>query len=106
MPSAYQIRPGGASLDGWWTDFKNKGAGQLATVLLEKTAGIDVQIVPYKGSAPAYQDLLGGQIQGFVDPLLGALSHHKASRVRVLAVTSRERVPSPSPPQAQWAERR
>lgn len=69
-------------------------AGQLATVLLEKTAGIDLQIVPYKGSAPAYQDLLGGQIQGFVDPLLGALSHHKANRVRVLAVTSRERVPS------------
>jgi tripartite-type tricarboxylate transporter receptor subunit TctC len=38
--------------------------------------------------------LLGGQIQGFMDPLLGGLSHYKANRIKMLAVTSKERVPS------------
>lgn len=69
-------------------------AGQLATELLKKTAGIETTIVPYKGTAPAFQDLVGGQIDGFVDPLLGAMSFHKAGKLRILAVTSRQRVPT------------
>jgi tripartite-type tricarboxylate transporter receptor subunit TctC len=69
-------------------------AGHLSTELLKQQGGIDFLIVPYKGSAPAYQDLLGGQIQGFMDPLLGGLSHYKANRIKMLAVTSKERVPS------------
>ena len=69
-------------------------AGHLGTELLKRTAGIDLLIVPYKGSTPAYQDLLGGQIQGFLDPVLGAQPHWKSGKVKVLAVTSFKRLPS------------
>lgn len=69
-------------------------AGHLGTELLKRTAGIDVLIVPYKGSTPAYQDLLGGQIQGFLDPVLGAQPHWKSGKVKVLAVSSLKRLPS------------
>jgi len=69
-------------------------AGHLGTELLKRTAGIDLLIVPYKGSTPAYQDLLGGQIQGFLDPVLGAQPHWKSGKVKVLAVSSLRRLPS------------
>jgi tripartite-type tricarboxylate transporter receptor subunit TctC len=69
-------------------------AGHLGTELLKRTAGIELLIVPYKGSTPAYQDLLGGQIQGFLDPVLGAQPHWKAGKIKVLAVTSLKRLPS------------
>ena len=69
-------------------------AGHLGTELLKRTAGIEVLIVPYKGSTPAYQDLLGGQIQGFLDPVLGAQPHWKGGKIKVLAVSSLKRLPS------------
>jgi tripartite-type tricarboxylate transporter receptor subunit TctC len=69
-------------------------AGHLGTELLKRTAGIEVLIVPYKGSTPAYQDLLGGQIQGFLDPVLGAQPHWKSGKIKVLAVSSLKRLPS------------
>jgi tripartite-type tricarboxylate transporter receptor subunit TctC len=69
-------------------------AGHLGTELLKRSAGIDLLIVPYKGSTPAYQDLLGGQIQGFLDPVLGAQPHWKAGKIKVLAVSSLKRLPS------------
>ena len=69
-------------------------AGHLATELLKRGGGGDYTIVPYKGSTPAYQDLIGGQIAGFVDPVLGAVQHHKAGNLRILAVTSATRLPT------------
>ncbi|MEY4417296.1 MAG: hypothetical protein RIQ53_4589 [Pseudomonadota bacterium] len=69
-------------------------AGNLATELLARSGGFDVTIVPYKGTAPAFQDLIGGQIDGFVDPLLGAVNFHKGGKLRILAVTSKARVPT------------
>ena len=69
-------------------------AGHLATESLKRSAGLDILIVPYKGSAPAYQDLLGAQISGFIDPVLGAQPHWKSGKVKVLAVTSARRLPS------------
>jgi tripartite-type tricarboxylate transporter receptor subunit TctC len=69
-------------------------AGHLATELLKKTAGIDYTVVPYKGTAPAFQDLIGGQIAGFIDPILGSLQYHKSGMLRVIAVTSAARAPS------------
>lgn len=69
-------------------------AGHLATELLRRSAGADLLIVPYKGSSPAYQDLVGGQIDGFVDPILGSTSYVKAGRLRLLAVTSKSRLPN------------
>jgi tripartite-type tricarboxylate transporter receptor subunit TctC len=68
-------------------------AGHLATELL-KRSGMDYTVIPYKGTAPAFQDLIGGQIDGFIDPILGSVQHHKAGRVRVVAVTSLTRVPN------------
>ncbi|AJG24150.1 Bug family tripartite tricarboxylate transporter substrate binding protein [Cupriavidus basilensis] len=69
-------------------------AGHLSTELLKRAGKIDYLVVPYKGSAPAYQDLIGGAIDGFIDPVLGALSYHKSGMVRVVAVTSKDRLPS------------
>jgi len=69
-------------------------AGHLATELLKRAGGGDYLIVPYKGSTPAYQDLIGGSIAGFVDPVLGAVQHHKAGNLRILAVTSATRLPT------------
>ncbi|MBC5766098.1 Bug family tripartite tricarboxylate transporter substrate binding protein [Ramlibacter albus] len=69
-------------------------AGHLATELLKKFAGIDYLVVPYKGTAPAFQDLIGGQIAGFIDPILGSLQYHKSGMLRVVAVTSDKRAPN------------
>ncbi|WP_157271840.1 Bug family tripartite tricarboxylate transporter substrate binding protein [Azohydromonas aeria] len=69
-------------------------AGHLSTELLRRASGIEYLIVPYKGSAPAYQDLVGGQIDGFIDPILGSSSFAKAGQLKVVAVTSKTRVPS------------
>ena len=69
-------------------------AGHLSTELLRRAGGIEYLIVPYKGSAPAYQDLIGGQIDGFIDPILGSAPYAKGGQVRVIGVTSKSRLPS------------
>jgi tripartite-type tricarboxylate transporter receptor subunit TctC len=69
-------------------------AGHLATELLKRSAGIDYMVVPYKGTAPAFQDLIGGQIAGFIDPILGSLQYHRSGMLRVVAVTSDKRTPN------------
>jgi tripartite-type tricarboxylate transporter receptor subunit TctC len=69
-------------------------AGHLATELLLHTGGNQYTVVPYKGTAPAFQDLLGGRIDGFIDPILGSLQYHKAGQLRVVAVTSAARTPN------------
>jgi tripartite-type tricarboxylate transporter receptor subunit TctC len=69
-------------------------AGHLATELLKRAGGIAYTVVPYKGTAPAFQDLLGGRIDGFIDPILGSLAYHKAGQLRVIAVTSNVRTPN------------
>jgi tripartite-type tricarboxylate transporter receptor subunit TctC len=69
-------------------------AGHLSTELLRRASGIEYVIVPYKGSAPAYQDLIGGQIDGFIDPILGSSSYAKAGALKVIGVTSKARLPS------------
>lgn len=51
-------------------------------------------VVPYKGSAPAYQDFVGGRIDGFIDPILGSMQYSKGGLLKVIAVTSRSRLPS------------
>lgn len=67
-------------------------AGHLATESLKRAAGLDIQIVPYKGTGPAMQDLVGGQIQGFIDPVLGSYQFYKSGRLKVIGVTSSARV--------------
>ena len=62
--------------------------------MLKRAGNLDILIVPYKGTAPAFQDLIGGQIEGFIDPILGSLQYHKAGLLRVVAVTSKARAGS------------
>jgi tripartite-type tricarboxylate transporter receptor subunit TctC len=69
-------------------------AGHLSTELLRRAGGMETMIVPYKGSAPAYQDLVGGQIDGFIDPILGSAGYAKNGLLKVIAVTSKARVPT------------
>lgn len=69
-------------------------AGHLCTARLEAAAGIQVTIVPYKGTAPAFQDLIGGQIEGFIDPVLGSVQFHRSNQLKVVAVTSSARLPN------------
>lgn len=69
-------------------------AGHLSTELLKRAGNLNYLIVPYKGTAPAFQDLIGGQIDGFIDPILGSLQYHKSGMLRVVAVTSAERASS------------
>jgi tripartite-type tricarboxylate transporter receptor subunit TctC len=69
-------------------------AGHLSTELLRRVGQMEYVIVPYKGSAPAYQDLIGGQIDAFIDPILGSAGFAKAGQLKVLAVTSKARVPN------------
>jgi tripartite-type tricarboxylate transporter receptor subunit TctC len=69
-------------------------AGHLSTEMLRRAGPMDYLIVPYKGSAPAYQDLIGGSVDAFIDPILGSASFAKAGQLKVLAVTSKNRVPS------------
>ena len=68
-------------------------AGHLAGELFKATAGVDMVHVPYKGAAPAMQDLIGGRIQLMFDNLASSLGQVKAGKVRALAVTTAKRSP-------------
>ncbi len=69
----------------------NGGGTHLAGELFNMEAGTQLQHVPYKGSAPAMNDLLGGQVQLMFSDAPTALPQIKAGRVKVLAVASRKR---------------
>lgn len=69
-------------------------AGHLATELLKRQGGLDYMVIPYRGTSPALQDLVGGRIDGFIDPVLGALSYYKGGMLKILAVTSEARLPN------------
>jgi len=68
------------------------GANHLALLLFERATGISVGHVPYRGAAPAAQDLLAGQIDGaFINPP-AVMSNVEAGRLRVLAVVADARM--------------
>jgi len=69
----------------------NGTPGHLTGVMFRSAAGIDIQHVPYKGSAPAVTDLLGGQIQMMFDPLQSVLPHIESGRLRALGVSGAAR---------------
>jgi tripartite-type tricarboxylate transporter receptor subunit TctC len=71
------------------------GSGSLlhfATELLKTQAGIDLLVVPYKGSGPAVTDLLGGQIQLLIDAPTVTMTYVKAGRLKAIAVTGKTRL--------------
>ena len=67
-------------------------AAHLATELFKSTAGINIVHVPYKGAAPATNDLIAGQIDMSFASTPGVLPQIKAGKLRALAVTSSERL--------------
>jgi tripartite-type tricarboxylate transporter receptor subunit TctC len=75
-------------------NFASSGSGtsiHLAGELFKVQTGLQMTHVPYKGSAPAIQDLLGGQVQLMFDNLPSALPQIKAGKLRALGVTSATR---------------
>lgn len=66
----------------------NGTPGHLTGEMFKTAAGIDIQHVPYKGSAPAVTDLIGGQIQMMFDPMQSVMSHVQAGKLRAIAVSS------------------
>ncbi len=76
--------------------YASSGSGttqHLSAALFEAAARVRLVHVPYKGSAPALVDLLGGQVQLMFDNLPTALPHIKAGKLNALAVTSSARTP-------------
>ena len=69
----------------------NGSPGHLAGAMFCSATGIKLQHVPYKGSAPAITDLLGGQIQAMFDPLQTALPHAQSGKLKILGLTSKQR---------------
>jgi tripartite-type tricarboxylate transporter receptor subunit TctC len=65
--------------------------GHLTGEMFKTAAGINVQHVPYKGSAPAVTDLIAGQIDIMFDPLQSVLSNVEAGKLRALALSSKAR---------------
>jgi tripartite-type tricarboxylate transporter receptor subunit TctC len=68
-------------------------AGHLTGELLRERARIDIVHIPYKGAAPAFADLLAGQIGADFDGVLNAIHQAQAGRIRLLAVSSAQRLP-------------
>jgi tripartite-type tricarboxylate transporter receptor subunit TctC len=70
------------------------GAGtgpHMAGELFKMMAGVNIIHVPYRGTAPAHSDLLGGQVQAMMDGILGSIEFIRANQLRALAVTSATR---------------
>ena len=83
-----KARPGAIS-------FGNTGIGtqaHLTQVMLTKAAGIDVNIVGYKGGAPAVNDLMGGHLDAMIDNVAAQVPHIQSRKVNPLFVTSKSRV--------------
>ena len=66
--------------------------GHLSMEMLKQQGGFDAQHIAYKGSAPAMNDLLGGQVPVMFSDLVAALPHIKSGKLRALAVGSPRRV--------------
>ena len=67
-------------------------AAHLTTELFKQTAGIDMVHVPYKGTAPALQDLIGGSIQILVDVPSTLMPHVRGGKIKALGMFSAKRV--------------
>ena len=78
-------------------NFGSAGSGTITHLggeLLKVEAGVNIVHVPYKGAAPAVNDMLGGQVQMGVFDVPVVLSHIKAGKLKALATTSAKRAPS------------
>jgi len=72
----------------------NGGISHLVPEMFKSATGLFMVHIPYRGSAPAFTDLMGGQVQFMAESIPQAASYHKQGKVKALAVTSRERNPA------------
>jgi len=66
----------------------------LTGELLKSMTGVHILHIPYKGSGPAYLDVMSGRVQLMVNPLYASLSYMKSGKLRAIAVASPERARS------------
>jgi tripartite-type tricarboxylate transporter receptor subunit TctC len=64
----------------------------MAGELFKMMAGVSIVHVPYRGSAPALTDLIGGQVQVMFDTVSSSIEHIRAAKLRPLAVTTATRL--------------
>ncbi len=77
-------------------NYASSGSGtsvHMSGEMFKHLAKLDITHIPYKGSAPAVTDLLGGQVMMMFDNIPSALPHIKAGKLRALAVTGAKRDP-------------
>jgi len=72
----------------------NGTMNHLVGQLLARAAGVQLTHIPYRGSAPAMNDLLGGQITALMESLPTAIGYFNSERMRPLAVSEAERSPT------------
>jgi tripartite-type tricarboxylate transporter receptor subunit TctC len=75
-------------------NYGSPGAGSpphMVGALLAKESGLDLRHVPYRGSAPGIQELIGGQIPAFTSPIGDYLPHLKGGKLRLLATSGAQR---------------
>ena len=72
----------------------NGGISHLVPEMFKSATGLFMVHIPYRGSAPAFTDLMAGQVQFMGESIPQAANYHKQGKVRALAVTSRERNPA------------
>jgi tripartite-type tricarboxylate transporter receptor subunit TctC len=85
--------------------FASGGSGttsHLCGELLKTTAGVDILHVPYKGPAPALQDVMAGRVQLMCDNFSNVITHVRSGKLKAIALADRQRHPqAPDVPTAQ-----
>lgn len=75
-------------------NYASSGAGStqhIAAEIFKDATGVDINHIPYRGSAPALTDLLGGRVESSFDTLPSIISHIRSGSVKALAVASKTR---------------
>ncbi|MFM7609614.1 MAG: Bug family tripartite tricarboxylate transporter substrate binding protein [Alphaproteobacteria bacterium] len=71
----------------------NGGNGHFGGETLKRALGIDITHVPYRGTAPALQDVLAGRVPLFMQTIVGGIGPYRNGQIRPLVAFGRERVP-------------
>lgn len=69
------------------------GQNAFLGVQFAKAAGIELPVTPYKGSPPMVTDLVGGHVPSAISLLDGMMAHHRAGKIKIIGVFSKERSP-------------
>lgn len=77
-------------------NYGSPGAGSMPHMIgamLTRASATDLRHIPYRGTVPGVQDLLGGQISSFLGPIGDYIPHAKTGKLRVLAISGSQRSP-------------